>query len=241
MSRTVIEETLRRHVTNVGYLTYLALLAIVAFGTSVFDRPAAAWPSLVTLLALIAGSGVIGPEFSSGTLQLILVKPVNRAVYLVSRVTGVVLAVWLAALVPAICELAGRAMWGDNGLQAQPIAIALLNSFVDTILIAALLALLGSLTRAYFNIAIYVTTMIGISIAGGVLGMMRQSANAIGRFLTRFPGIQRGLGVVEQNLFPELPTRLDAGWTLMVLSNAAIALLLACLIFRRREVPYGAD
>ena len=28
---------------------------------------------------------------------------------------------------------------------------------------------------------------------------------------------------------------------LMVLANAAVALVLACLAFRQREVPYGAD
>ena len=37
---------------------------------------------------LITGCGPIGPEFSSGTLQLILVKPINRATYLLSRVAG---------------------------------------------------------------------------------------------------------------------------------------------------------
>ena len=241
MNRTVIEETLRRHVTNIAYLVFLALIAILAFGVATFNRPGSAWPSLVTLLALITGAGVVGPEFSSGTLQLILVKPVNRAVYLLSRVTGVVLAVWIAALVAAICELAGRAMWGDTGVQAEAIGSALLNSFVDTILCIALLALLGSLTRAYFNVAIYVVAMMGLSVGGGILGMVRQSNTAIGRLLTENTGIQRALGVVEQNLFPDLPARLDSAWILMVLSNAAVALLLACLVFRRREVPYGAD
>jgi ABC-type transport system involved in multi-copper enzyme maturation permease subunit len=241
VNRTVIEETVRRHVTNLAYLVFLAFLAIVAFGVATFNQPGSAWPSLVTLLAIITGAGVIGPEFSSGTLQLILVKPVNRAVYLVSRVTGVAIAVWLAALVAAICELAGRALWGDGGVQAKAIGSTLLNSFVDTILCIALLALLGSLTRAYFNAAIYVVAMMGISVTGGILGMIRQSNTAIGRFLTAFPGIQRALDVVDHNLFPELSPRLDTGWMLMVLSNAALALLLACLAFRRREVPYGAD
>ena len=241
MNRTVIEETLRRHVTNVAYIVFLALLAIVAFGVAAFNRPGTAWPTLVTLLALITGAGVIGPEFSSGTLQLILVKPVNRAVYLLSRVTGVVLAVWIAAIVGALCELAGRATWVDEGLQAKAIVSVLANSMIDTILCVALLALLGSLTRAYFNVAIYVAAMIGMSVGGGILGMIRQSNTALGHFLSNTPSIQRAVGVVEQNLFPELPSRLDSGWLLMVLCNAAIALALACLVFRRREVPYGAD
>lgn len=241
MNGVVIGETLRRHVTNGAYLAFLALLAIIALGSSAFDKPAAAWPSLVTLLALITGCGPIGPEFSSGTLQLILVKPVNRAVYLVSRVTGVVLAVWFAAIVAALFELAGRAIWGDGGIPAAMIGIALLNAMIDTILVVSLLTLLGSLTRAYFNIAIYFAGLVGFSMLAFVLGMIRQSQNAIGRFLTDYPAVERGLNVIDRNLFPEPPPRLDTQWILMVLANAAVALVLACLAFRRREVPYGAD
>ena len=241
MNRVVIVETVRRHVTNVGYLIFLAVLILVALAVSVFNSPATAWPSLVTLLALITGCGVIGPEFSSGTLQLILVKPVNRAVYVVSRVAGILLVVWLAAAAAAVCELAGRALWGDHGLQARAIGTTLLNSATDTILVVCLLALLGSVTRAYFNIAIYMLGLIGLSTSGVILAFVRQTQNAVGRFLNEHTSIERGLSAIDRNLFPDLPPRLDAAWTLMVLSNAAIALLLACLAFRRREVPYGAD
>ena len=241
MSRVVVAETLRRHLRHPAYLAFLALVVLVALGTSFFDRPGAAWPSLVAMLALIAGAGVIGPEFSSGTLQLILVKPVSRAVYLVSRVTGVVLAVWLAAGVAALTELVSRAIWSGGGAQATAIGSALVNSATDTILAVALLALLGSLTRAYFNIAIYLVLLFGLNVSSVVFALVRQSGNAIGRFLNEHAGIERTLLMIEQNLFPDLPPRLDAAWTAMVLSNAAIALLLACVAFRRREVPYGAD
>ena len=240
MNRVVIAETVRRHVTNGAFLAYVALLAIVALGSSAFDKPAAAWPSLVTLLALITGCGPIGPEFSSGTLQLILVKPVNRAAYLLSRVAGVVLVVWAAAVVAASFELVGRAIWG-HAVPGVIIGSALLNIMTDTILTVSLLTLLGSLTRAYFNIAIYVVALIGLSVLGPVLGMIRQSQNVVGRFLNEHMAIERGLSAIERNLFPELPPRPDQTWLLMVLANAAVALVLACLAFRRREVPYGAD
>jgi len=240
MNWTVIAETYRRHLTNGAYLAYGALLGIVALGSSAFDKPASGWPSLVALLALIAGSGPIGPEFSSGTLQLILVKPVNRATYLLSRVAGVVLAVWTAAAAAALFELGGRAIWG-HAVPAAIIGTTLLNVAADTILAVSFLTLLGSLTRAYFNIAIYFVGLIGFSMLTVVLGLIRQSRNAFGRFLSDHPIVERALSVVEQNLFPDLPQRLDAEWTLMVLANSAVALVLACLAFRKREVPYGAD
>ena len=241
MNRTVIAETVRRHVTSVAYGTYVALLAIIALGVSTFDRPGAVWPSLVFLLAVTAGCGPIGPEFSSGTLQLILVKPVTRAAYLLSRVVGVVAAVWMATLVAAFCELAGRTFWGEGAVPWRAILAALVSSGADTILTVSLLVLLGSITRAYFNVAIYLAVMFGLSTTSVVLGMVRASRNALGRFLNEHIAIERALEVIDRNLFPEIPPRLDPEWLLVVLSNAAVALVLACLAFRRREVPYGAD
>jgi ABC-type transport system involved in multi-copper enzyme maturation permease subunit len=207
----------------------MAFIAIVSFGTASFSAPASSWPSLVGLLAVVAGCTPIGPEFSSGTLQLILVKPVKRSAYLLSRVAGVILVTWVAALIGFTSELLGRA------IMSQPIAIetqqtALLNTSIEAVLTVSLLVLLGSLTRAYFNVAIYITLQIA-------LGMTIAFA-AAGR---RWPAVSRALEQVMNNLYPEAPRSLDSKWLLLVLSNAAIALLLACLIFRRREVPYGAD
>jgi ABC-type transport system involved in multi-copper enzyme maturation permease subunit len=240
MNAVVIRETLRRHVTHPAYLGYLALMVIISLGVSVFNRPAAGWPSLVTLLALITGAGAIGPEFSSGTLQLILVKPVTRVAYLLSRVAGIVLSVWIAAGVCAVFEIIGRLLWTEV-VPFGLVGSGLVNACVDSVLTVSLLVLLGSLTRAYFNAAIYLVLNIGLAMTGVVISLLRQSRNVIGEFLRGSNAIDRALMTIEQNLFPDAPMRLDERWLVMVLSNAAVALVLACLAFRRREVPYGAD
>jgi ABC-type transport system involved in multi-copper enzyme maturation permease subunit len=228
MSGVVVAETVRRHVTNVGYLSYIALVAMVGLAVSRFDQPAAVWPTLITLLSVITGAAIVGPEFSSGTLQLILVKPVNRASYVISRIAGVVAAVWLATLTAFAFECAGRVVRGD--VPWRSLSISLVNVSADVVLTVSLLALLGSLTRAYFNAAIYVGLQIALSMAMGVLTMAR-----------KYPEVGRVLAVVEKNLFPEVPPRFDRDWMLLVFSNAAVAILLACIAFRNREVPYGAD
>ncbi|HEX8173055.1 MAG TPA: ABC transporter permease subunit [Thermoanaerobaculia bacterium] len=236
----VIEETLRRHLTHLGYQTFVALIAIVGLAASRFDRPGSMWPPLMVLQAVIAGAGAIGPEFSSGTLQLILVKPINRAVYLLARVAGIVAAVLVGGLAGLFCEVVGRLLWsGGRGIAVAATAFA--NTALECLLICAMLVLFGSLTRAYFNVAIYFAIEVGISIFGGILAMTRASRGSLGRFLEAHEGLERALPVITANLFPDAPPRFDAGWTLLVLSNAAIALVLACLAFRRREVPYGAD
>jgi ABC-type transport system involved in multi-copper enzyme maturation permease subunit len=229
MSGVVILETMRRHFTSIGYWSFVAFVTIVAAGVSQFNQPSAVWPSLITLLAIITGCNPIGPEFSSGTLQLVLVKPINRATYLLSRVTGVVLSVWLAALCAFAAEAVGRMISGE--VPWSTLAAALLNSAADAILTVSLLTLLGSLTRAYFNVALYLGLTISISFFSGVLRMVK----AMPEF------VFQALAAIERNLYPDVVARFDSHWLLLVLSNAAVALLLACFAFRNTEVPYGAD
>lgn len=240
MNGVVVGEVVRRSVTSIAYGVFVAFAAIIALGVSRFNAPGSAWPSLMALLAFIIGCSSIGPEFSSGTLQLILTKPVNRSVYLLSRVAGAVCAVWIATLVAFSMEVLGRALWGSvQGFDF--VVAALVHSFADTILVCALLAFLGSFTRAYFNIAIYFVLMIGFSVSQGVLAIARASRGWVGDWLRGHDQLDRAIVFVTQNLFPDAPRMLDWRWLLMVLSNAAIALVAACFIFRNREVPYGAD
>ena len=227
MSSVVVFETLRRHLSSIGYWALVAFIGIVAAGMSQIGRPATLWPTLVTLLAIIAGARIIGPEFASGSLQLILVKPINRCTYLVSRVTGVVLAVWIGALAGLIGESIGRLVSG--GVPWEPLLSAFLFASLDAILVVSLLAMFGSFTRGYTNVELY----IGIQLV-----LMMVLAFARGKLP---PWLAAAISFVQDNLFPDAPPAFETGWLMLVLSNAAIALLIACFAFSKREVPYGAD
>jgi ABC-type transport system involved in multi-copper enzyme maturation permease subunit len=227
VSGVVILEALRRHLTSVAVVSYIVLLAIVGAGMSYSNQPTGGWTSLVSLLAIILGCGPIGPEFSSGTLQLILVKPIKRSTYLLSRVTGVVLVVWIAATVACLSSIAASLLSG-RAVPWEPLGNALLGTLAETLLTVSLLTLLGSLTRAYFNVALYIGIQILLSIVTALIAR-------------RFPDVVKGIQVIQDNLFPDSPPSFDRQWLMVVLSNAAVALVLACLVFRRREVPYGAD
>ena len=240
MNGVVVAETVRRCVTSIAYWLFVGLAAIVAFGLARFDRPGTAWPSLMSLLAFVIGCTPIGPEFSSGTLQLILTKPVNRAVYLLSRVAGATAAVWIATVIAFLFEIIGRAIWVPE-LRLDYVGSVLIHSFADTILICALLAFFGSFTRAYFNLAIYFVLMIGLGVGQGMLSMFRSTNSALGNWLYSHAIVEQSVAAVSRNLFPDAPPLFDWRWLLMVLSNAALALVAACFIFRNREVPYGAD
>lgn len=244
MNRVVVMETLRRHAVSPGYAIYVVLTAIVAAGAAMTASNSQAWQGMTTLLILVLAAQLIGPEFSSGTLQLVIAKPVNRSTYLLSRVAGVVVAGWISLWLPfaiyVVVRLIARGVHDWTGLFA-----AAVHRTSAMLLICALLALFGSFTRAYFNIAIYLALSIGFSALLGFLGLLgsgRDMFGALGRFIADNPAIASGVRTVDANLFPDPPGgSFDRLWLVMVLSNALVALCAACVLFNRREVPYGAD
>lgn len=240
MSRVVIGETVRRHFTSAGYVVYLIFVALTGVFASSFNKPAAMWPSLVALLAIIAGSSLIGPEFSSVTLQLIVSKPIHRWVYLLSRVAGVFASVALAAIVGMSAEIGMRLLGGRASDTWEHSASTGANALVVTFLAISLLAFLGSVTRAYYNVAIYIGVMAAFSAAQTILGVLH-IRGPVGDFLRSHPSIEHAIVTVDDALFPTASAELDQALVVRVVILATVALALACLAFERREVPYGAD
>lgn len=245
MSLVVVAETLRRHLGHLGYIAALLILIIIVAMMAAMGAPGQGGYQLVGLFALIAGCQLIGPEFSSGTLQLILSKPIGRSSYLIGRVVGVVLSIWVAIVVIFTSDIIGHLIAGTPIVWSASASAALVSA-LKVLLVCALLALFGSFSRSYVNIGIYLGGQIVLSMTSGLLGMMRGAVSGemgvIGAFLRAHPGVLEGLHAVESNLFPDAPsTPFDRNWILMMVCNATVAVLLACVIFSRREVPYGAD
>ena len=245
MSLVVIAETLRRHFAHLGYIAALLFLIVVVVTTSAIGAPSQAPYEMITLFTLITGCQLIGPEFSKGTLQLILSKPVGRSSYLVSRVAGVVLAVWVAVIVIFTSDIAGHLIMGTS-IPWRTALGTLLAAALDVLLVCSLLALFGSFSRSYVNVGIYLGAQILFGMLIGLLSMMKGAVSGemgkIGALLRAHPGFLEGFNAIRGNLFPLKPgIPFDRNWILMMLCNASVALLLACVIFSRREVPYGAD
>jgi ABC-type transport system involved in multi-copper enzyme maturation permease subunit len=244
VSLVVIVETLRRHFNHLGYVSALLILIIIVALTAAIGAPQAPY-EMVSLFAMIAGCQLIGPEFSSGTLQLILSKPIGRSSYLLARVVGVVLAIWVATVVVFGSDVVGRLIAGTP-IAWRSACAALLVSALKVLFVCSLLAFLGSFSRSYVNIGIYIAAQILLPMITGLLGIMRNAGSGemavIGAFLRRHPSILEAMAKINYNLFPDAPViPFDRGWIVMMLCNSSVALLLACVIFSRREVPYGAD
>jgi hypothetical protein len=155
-------------------------------------------------------------------------------------VAGVLAVVCLAAAAGLCAESLTRLISGAE-VPWRRLADAFGGAVLESFLAIALLTLLGSVTRAYFNAAIYVTTQIVLSIAESLLGVIRVKGHAAGQYLQHHPAIERSLAGVGDFLFPDAPQELHWLWVLRLLAAAGTALLLACLAFGRREVPYSAD
>jgi len=240
VSGVVFRETVRRHVRNGLYVVLLVVIAALALTCGALGGPSGFWMGFVTLAGVILGCQLIGPEFSSGTLQLVLAKPVNRTSYLLSRYAGVVVAVAIYLAVPAVFDVAGRVFVNKTSF-AKEMFVAPLNTAIAYLMTAALLVFFGSFTRSYLNVALYFLTQTILYMTGGALSAIETGSFAISPFFKKHPEFHDALRQVMRNVFPSATQEIDWRWMLMVVSNAAVVLLLASLVFRRREVPYGAD
>lgn len=240
MNGTVVAETMRRHFSSIGFIAYVILLGLIGLFASGFATPGSMWPSLVALLSIITGSAIVGPELSTGALQLIVSKPIRRSVYLLSRVAGVFACVAIAAVVGLAAETAGRLLRGDVPLPWPRMTSMFGGALAASLLVIAMLTFLGSLTRSYFNAAIYLGTEAAMSAVQAVLGMLRIRGEGFGAYLAQHRGVERGLAGVDDVLFASV-RELTVPWLLRVAVTVAVALALACAAFERREVPYGAD
>ena len=245
MSATVILETLRRHFAHLAYIGAVLLVIVIAAAMVGMDAPPGSVSGVFTLFTLLAGCQIIGPEFSKGTLQLILSKPIHRSRYLLSRVAGVVFALWIAMALAYATDVITRLLvhhdvsWLAGGGAAAAAAS-------QAVLVCSLMAFFGSFTRSYLNVALYLGGQIVLSLLAGVLEFIQRVEHgiwaAVGAFLRTHPSVTGTLHTIQDNIYPDPPlVTFDRNWLLKVFGNAAVALLLACLIFRRREVPYGAD
>ncbi len=245
MSLVVVIESIRRHFAHLGYIAALLILIVIVVMMTAIGAPAGAPYALIGLFTLVAGCQLIGPEFSSGTLQLILSKPVGRSSYLTGRVAGVVLSIWVAVAIILASDIVGRLIAGTPIIWRTVLWTALVSA-LKVLLTCSLLALFGNFTRSYVNIGIYLGGQIVLSGIYGLLSIMKNAVSgemaAVGRLLRAHPGVLEGYRAVESNLFPDDPMiPFDRNWILLMTCNAVVAVLLACVIFSRREVPYGAD
>jgi hypothetical protein len=221
---------------------WISLAALMLLGALLLG--AGQSPDFVTLMAVfIVTAGVVSRDAASGALQMILARPILRAEYLFGRylaavglVAGFLFAIFsTAVLIDRAASLAGwNAMeqsfsWREGLLLC---AAELPKAALD----AAILLFFSTFLRGMGDVLAFL-------LCGLVLKLTPQIAH-----MARKPGLARAGQVLFENVAP------DGAWSGIVRGERvfqtatgqwalalAAYLLLAALIFDRREFSYGQD
>ncbi len=184
-------------------------------------------------VALVLAAGMIGQDFSSGTIQLLLARPVTRPGYVLSRWAGVT----LAALAVLVFELAvgTLALAARNRLPVPAdAAIALAQGALTAAGTAAVMALASALATGFGDLALLLATaLVGWSVSG--IGNYRNwpVAVRIGEEVQRFI-------TPKLELAPLLDGRVPWYDLTTYLSTVAMCLAFAIVVVNRRELSYAS-
>lgn len=223
----------------VGLLCVLA--ALLAFGAASDGARGRAFQT--ASLALIAlGAGVVSRDISSGAVQMILARPLSRTAYLLGRWLGVLWAFAIFLAITAILVLLfSYAVLPAMHASVAPLSLPSLlrggaGALLDGVLFSATLLCLSTFLPGYGDLIAYFLIVVGLGSLQSMGGTLRR------------PSLETAARLVRENLMPDPDwTELLSGrWaSLEAAGRWALAvtalLLVAALIFRRRQFAYGQD
>ncbi len=233
-------EMIRRYMAqklgSVGVCLALLLLAILSAMMLQGGRP-----GLTVFVVFLLAGGLVSRDAASGALQMILSRPILRAEYLLGRYFGVMIALagYLAftfLLAVGLDRLAHLAGWSAQSSFSAGTALArCLEELPKGALYAAVLLFFSTFLRGFGDVLAFVMGSV-------ILTLVPQIAMGLQK-----PGLVRFFQAANANLSPEPEwSQILHGALLQPAAGRyALALagylLLATLIFNRREFSYGTD
>ncbi len=109
-------------------------------------------------IAIIFAAGAIGQDVSSGTLQLVLVRPVTRPSYVLHRWLGAVLAALGVVLMTFTCAVLLMLLRGSP-LEALALSRLVLEAITAIVGHAAVMVMLSSLAGGLGDVGLYAASM----------------------------------------------------------------------------------
>jgi ABC-type transport system involved in multi-copper enzyme maturation permease subunit len=185
-------------------------------------------------IALALAAGMIGQDLSSGTLQLLLARPVTRAQYVFSRWGAVVAGTFLLVVLQTLCAAIIMLVRGAPVPWDQA-ALHLVNSALLALGTAAVMALLSSLSAGLGDLGLLLLVFVSAQVLEKV-GMLRS-----------WEWLVRGAAEMLRVLKPELDLAPlfhggPIAWLAVAsyLSAVTLCLGLAVLVMNRRELSYAS-
>ena len=236
MNPTLVLATLRQRFTSPMRLVLLLLFGWMPM-LPILLSPRMGFAALgdCYFLTLALAAGMIGQDLSSGTLQLLLARPVTRAQYVFSRWGAVAAGAFLIVVLQTLCA-AGLMLVRGVPVPWDQAALHLGNSALLACGTAAVMALLSSLAAGIADLGL----LFLVFLSGQVL-------EKVGLFKS-WEWLTRGAGELLRVLRPELDLAAlfhggPAVWPAVVsyLSTVTLCLALAVVVMNRRELSYASS
>jgi len=236
MNAVLVLATLRQRFTSPIRLLIVLLLGWMPM-LPILMAPRTGFAALgdCYFLALTLAAGMIGQDLSSGTLQLLLARPVTRAQYVFSRWGAVAAGTFLIA---GLQTLAAALIMALRGVPVpwDQAALFLANGALLALGTAAVMALLSSLAAGLGDLGLLFLVFFSAQVLEKV-GMFKS-----------WDWLVRGAGELLRVLKPELDLApfLHGGpvaWLAVVsyLSTVTLCLGLAVVVMNRRELSYASS
>lgn len=179
--------------------------------------------TLLPLLALIAGTGVIGPEIDDGQIMYVLTKPIPREVIVLTKLAVAIVLTTLFAVVPVL--LAGLILTGTTAQLTPAFAVGTLIGGIaySAVFVALAVASRNAVTIGLLYALVW-ESLLGNFAPGAQQASIQQWALSVTDALT-------GASPVKSTV--DLPVAI----TLLVVVTAGATLLAA---FRLRSLPVAS-
>ena len=234
MNRTLLAAFLRQRLTSPMRLALIVLFTLFPLGLVAIMGSLSPLSGIAGPLALVFAAGAIGQDVSSGTLQLLLVRPVTRPAYLVNR--------WLASGLGALgltlfaFALGALVLMLKGSPPAAPELVTLsLEATSAAAGNAAVMVMLSTLAGGLGDIGIYFASLLLLQMLGG--------AASFGHWGWLVRASSELEGVLGPKLsFAWLVQHTPPSWFALTSWASSITLALAVGIARlnRRELSYAA-
>jgi hypothetical protein len=236
INRTLIESLWRERLTSVPRMALvLASMSLNMLNSLLTGAGPPDAASSALYLVIVLGAGIIGRDVTSGSLHLILVRPVRRSEYVLSRWVGLSLLVTTFALI----QLGFTTMMAVTHGTVPPLNLLLLY-FAEQLL----------LTLGASAILVFLSTLLGgngdiVLLAAGLLGAGMATVIGTGAQVPWLVTVGTELG---QLLVPHIdlsamaagesqdPSRYLAYWVISVV----VGLTMAISVIRRRDFSYAS-
>jgi hypothetical protein len=245
LSRPVFLNTLRGHADApvrlvIAGVMAMMLYAFVGNGITVNGQPLLGPRALVlggnyllTALLWLLGLGLISRDISSGSIQLVLLRPLSRPTYVLSKWAGLVAVGWAVLL---MMHLGFLTHGGLQGVDAPTLGLLFGAQVVQVMAVAAVIALFSSVPMNFGELGLLILCLLAYLVLKGL------------NLRWQVPGLDEGLRVAWRLVLPSVdysPGLEDAGQAGLFLSlavNAGVtvgALAGAMGLLARREFTYA--